>query len=213
MKRFLVLTTIVALVWGCAHTRTEQVMVPPQVDLQAYDHIGVITFSSNTDDSLKQYATQHFLQAVQEVQPGVRFLELGSHEQLLSSVQRAHLDLETIKALGRKFQVDAILYGHFAMSKMKPNVQLSSLLSSLSAQASVTGTLNTKLWETDSGATVWTSASSRKASVANLSVGKQQPADLGFGDPQEKYGELVQGLVYDNTVDFRPQYIYKKVRE
>lgn len=211
MRKTVLMTIILAMVWGCAHT--EKVPAPPIVDLQAYNQIGVIAFDANADDTLTQYLTQHFLQAVHALQPGVRFLELGSQEQLLKAVQRTQLNLEAIKALGRKFQVDAILYGHLALSAMKPDVQLSSLLTSMSAQAYVTGTLSAKLWETGSGATVWTSASSRKTSMANLSVSKHGPVNLGYSDPQEKYGQLVQGLVHDTTMDFQPRYVYRKVKK
>lgn len=213
MRNILVLGGILALLWGCAHTERIKVTLPPNVDLTAYNHVGVITFASNADDNLKHYLTQHFLQEVQAVQPGVRFLELGSQEPLLSGVHRASLDLEAIKALGEKYQVDAILYGHLNISGMKPDVQLSSWLTSMRAQAYVTGALNTKLWETGSGATIWTNASTRKTSVAGLSLSKTGPVNLGISDPKEKYGQLIQDLVHDNTQDFRPRYLYKKVRK
>ncbi len=84
---------------GCSHT--EQVRIPPQMDLAPYRIIGVIEFSSNREAELKQYVTQNYLQTVQNAQPQVRFLELGSQDLVLSKISRKQLDYEAIKSIGR----------------------------------------------------------------------------------------------------------------
>jgi hypothetical protein len=66
--------------------------------------------------------------------------------------------------------------------------------------------------ETDSGATLWTNATTGKTRVANISLIEDGPVRIDVSDPKEKYGKLVPGLVYANTHDFRCRYEYRKVK-
>jgi hypothetical protein len=77
------------------------------------------------------------------------------------------------------------------------------------AQAYVEGKLNNKLFETASGATIWTHLASGRQPVAKLSLIKNGPINVGVTDPQEKYGQLVDGLVAYNTKDFWPSHVYR----
>jgi hypothetical protein len=208
---FLVFLAVAPVIFlGCAHT--EQILIPPQVELQAYDHIGVIEFSTNAEDALKPYVTQNFIHAIQSAQPGTRILELGSREYVLQSIKRDKLDLETVKTIGRKFNVDALIIGHLEISGIKPTVKVFTVPAAVHAGAYVEALLSAKLLETDNGATLWTQATSEKTSVARVSLHENGPIGIGVSDPKDKYGNLVPELVYANTMDFRPRYEYIKVK-
>ena len=199
-----------SMLCGCSHT--EQVLIPPNMDLTPYRIIGVIEFSSNREPELKQYVTQNYLQTVQNAQPEVRFLELGSRDLVLSKVSRKQLDYQAIKLIGRLYNVDAIMFGNLNLSEPKPKVHLSSSWQSMKAGAYVEASLITKLWETDSGVIRWTNSSQAKESVARLSASTSGNFHFGATDPQETYGKLIPQLVYANTEDFRSHYEYRKVK-
>ncbi len=197
---------------GCSSSprpKKEKVMVPPVVNLKEFGVIGVIAFASNAEGNVPQYVTQQFMQSVQSAQPGVRLLELGSEAQILKSVGHAQLDFEAIRSIGNKYKVDAVFYGNFVVSDIKPEVNFSSGFSSVRAQAYIEGNLNNKLYETASGATVWTHLASDRQPVANLRLINNGTINVGVTDPKEKYGQLVDGLVAYNTKDFWPSHVYR----
>ena len=205
-----ILSLSVSVLCGCSHT--EKVLVSPIIDLKAYRTIGVIDFSITAESDLREFVTQHYIQAVQSAQPGVRLLELGTKERVLTAVSRKQLDPAAIKSIGSAFYVDALIFGHFSASEPKPNVRLSSTWQSMHAGAMVEASLISKLWETDSGVTLWTNSTSKKESVASLKADTSGNIEFGATDPKETYGHLVPELVYANTTDFRPYYVYRKVK-
>ena len=197
---------------GCSSSPTpkkEKIVVPPVVNLKEFGVIGVIAFASNAEGSVPQYVTQQFMQRVQSAQPGVRLLELGTEAQVLKSVGHTQLNFEAIRSIGVKYQVDALFYGNFIVSDIMPEVNFSSAFSTMRAQAYVEGKLNNKLFETASGATLWTHLASGRQPVAKLSLIKNGPINVGVTDPKEKYGQLVDGLVAYNTKDFWPSHFYR----
>ena len=199
-----------ALLLGCSHT--EKVRVPPRVQLNAYKHIGVIEFSTNAEDNLKPYVTQNFIHNLQSAQPGTRIIELGSEAQLLQTMKCQKLDLETVRLIGKKYNVDAVIFGHLEISEIKPSVKVFTVSESLKAKAYIEALLSAKLLETDYGATLWTNSTTAKTQVARINLSKGGLIGFGISDPQEKYGNLVPQLVYTNTTDFRHRYEYRKVK-
>jgi hypothetical protein len=206
----LIIITAFVMLHGCSHT--EKVLVPPKVELKDYRNIGVIEFSTNAENNLRQYVTQSFIQNVQSAQPGTRFLELGSKEKVLKSIKCHELDLKTIKSIGDKYNIDALILGHLQVSEIKPNVKIFSASQALRAQAYVEAALQTRILETKSGATLWTKANSEKTSVAKLNLATEGSFNFSASDPKEKYDKLVPELVYTNTSDFRSRYVYRKVK-
>jgi hypothetical protein len=206
----LIIITAFVMLHGCSHT--EKVWVPPKVELKDYRNIGVIEFSTNAENNLRQYVTQSFIQNVQSAQPGTRVLELGSKEKVLKSVKCHELDLKTIKSIGDEYNIDALILGHLQVSEIKPNVKIFSASQAVRAQAYVEAALQTRILETDSGATLWTKANSEKTSVAKLNLATEGSFNFSASDPKDKYGELVPELVYANTSDFRSRYVYRKVK-
>ena len=204
------LSLSLSILVGCSHT--EKVLVPPRMDLKAYRTIGVIDFAITADSDLREYVTQQYIQSVQSAQPGVRLLELGTKEHVLTTVSRKKLDLTAIKSIGSAYKVDALIFGHFSASEPKPNVRLSSTWESLHAGATVEASLLSKLWETDSGVTLWSNSTVRKEPVASLKADTSGNIEFGASDPKETYGNLVPELVFANTTDFRHYYVRRKVK-
>ena len=198
------------ILFACSHT--QKVLVPPRVDLKAYKAIGVIDFSSTPRDDLREYVTQNYMQTVQSAQPGVRFLELGSKEHVLTKISRKELDLDAIKSIGGAYNVDALIFGNFTATDPKPNVRISSSWQSLQAGAVVEASLIAKIWETDSGVVLWTNSTARKKKVAELHADTNGNIKFGASDPAEAYGHLVPELVYANTADFRSYYEYRQAK-
>jgi hypothetical protein len=201
---------MLVLLIGCSHN--EKVLLPPKMELKPYRNIGVVEFSTNAENNLRKYVTQNFIQNVQSAQPGTRILELGSEKAVLKSVHRHELDLKTIKSIGDEYNVDALIMGHLQVSEIKPNVKIFSASQAVRAKVFVEAALQTKILETNSGATLWTKANTGKVSVAKLNLATEGTFSLSASDPKGKYGKLVPELVYVNTSDFRSRYEYRKVK-
>ena len=192
------LGTALAILLGCA----SKVLVPPRVDLGPYDTIGIIVFTSNATGNLEEFATQRFIETVQAAQPGVRILELGSEKRVLGAIGHEGLDFEAMRAIGQAWGVDAVFAGHLEVTDVKPDLQLATLVKSMSLSADVAALLRARLVETSSGATVWTSSASGQAPVAHVHIVSHGPVDFSATDPERAYGKLIYGLVRSVAVDF-----------
>ena len=152
---------------GCKHEPAVQ--LPPRVELSLWPVVGVVEFSDTRRPTLGPLATRHFVEMLHAAQPGARVLELGSAQKVLSEIKRTELDFEAVRALGERYKVDAVFLADVAFSEVKPRVAIGQYWDSVSAGASVRGELNTRLYETRSGATLWTRVSSASA-CATLSA-------------------------------------------
>jgi hypothetical protein len=190
---------------GCS--KKVMVEVPPNVDLFTFSAIGMIEFNSNAEGNLDQFATQKFLQAVQSSQPGVRVIELGEPGPLLESVGHQEMTYEAIKAIGDNYDLDAIIVGNMEVTDVKPRVSLQNIITSMSATADVDASLTARLYETQRGATLWTQSAKGSATVASVGFSSGRLVRFDATDPENAYGELVNGLVHELTRDFRVHYV------
>ncbi len=196
---------------GCS--KTVVVTIPPKVDLKAYKTVGVIELSGKPDDGLTRDATQKFFGNLQGAQPGVRLLELGSRESVLKDLGRSDLDFQAIRALGEKYGIDAVLTGNIELSDVRPDVNFSGGLTSVSAQAKIDGKMNAKLWETASGASVWSNSSWGSWSVGGVKLTNGGMPSVGYKNPKEKRDEIVMALIKALNHDFWPTYQKRKVKD
>jgi hypothetical protein len=211
MSRIVLLLIAPALFVGCSSTKTIRVAVPPRVDLRTYPVVGLVTFSSNRDADLERLATQKFLESVQCAQPGTRVVELGSEQQVLASLGQKSWDTAALHAVKKNHDVDVVIVGRLDMQKAKPQVQLSTMWKSLSAKADVTASLTARLFETQSGATMWTDSSKLSTTIANGSINSSGGGHLGMRDTEAAYGNMVGQLVFDVTDAFREHYVTRRV--
>lgn len=190
---------------GCG-PRTVVVAVPPRIDLQPYNTIGVVEFASDPTDQLNPLTTQRFMAVIQDAQPSVRFLELGPAAPLLRSAGRQQIDRDTVKAIGRQHDVETLFTGAYEISGVKPKVVLAEDLTSVSASARVRISLTVRQWDTRTGATMWTRTRWGEWPVASLNRGTGQPISLSVSDPRDRYGDFLGQLVDAVTDDFRVRY-------
>jgi len=194
--------------FGCAHTVV--VEIPPKIDLQPYKTIGIVEFTSNSNENLNQIATQKFMGFIQNAQPQLRFLELGPEVQLVKKVGRNSLDIEAIKAIGEKFGVSSIFTGSFEISDMKPNVRIATDLSSLRASVVVNIPMISKHWDTVSGATIWSTSRQGHWKVAGIHSNSKD-ISLSMNNPEDQYGRYLEELAFAVTDNFRPHYEKRNV--
>lgn len=200
------LVVLVALLPACA----KKVLVDPRVDLGGWRTIGIVEFSGGKDPELGVQATRDFMQTVQQAQPGVRILELGSEARVLDEVESVGLDFEAVRALGERYDVDAVFVGRVEVSLPKPNLSFGKSFASMQARADVQGEIDARLLETASGATVWSRTSTSSANVAHLGVPSTGTPSFGATDPSDVYAGLVRQLVANVSGDFHPRWVKQR---
>jgi hypothetical protein len=202
------------LVAGCAsNTRRVRVAIPPRVDLAGYQTVGLVTFTSNAKGELDRLATQRFMQAVQDAQPGTRVVELGSEQQVLASVNASAWNPAALRAVKSTHGVDVVVTGRLDVAKAKPDFRVSTMMKGFSVRQDVNAALNTKLLETGSGATMWSDGSELTTNVAHASFNARGEGLFGASDADEAYGEMLDALVWNVTDAFRTHYVTRRVRK
>jgi len=212
MRRYVGFTLLLslAILWGCSHTVL--VPVPPRMDLQSYGTLGIVEFASNSDRGIDVYATRKFEEQIQAAQPGTPFIELGSREALLAAVGGTQLDRDALKTIGEKYGVAAIFLGDIVYSEPKTEVNLTDITKfEGGVRSEVKADISSRLVETRTGASVWSSSAWARRQIGRLSVSAEYgvSAKTSTSDPRE---EMVPALVYQLTHDFRPTTVRRPAR-
>ncbi|MGH7341419.1 MAG: hypothetical protein ACREKH_13095 [Candidatus Rokuibacteriota bacterium] len=209
MKRmvFLVIVTmgVLALLGAsasCNRRPVQTVMVPPLIDLRQHEMIGVVEFGSTSKGQLAPFATRRFIESARRDQGLVRIVELGSKAAAIRSVGGDGWDAETVKALGAKHGVQTILTGELTISSVRPDVRVSASLRSGEVSAMVDATLAVQMFESGTGASIWSSSGRATQGVGHISVFGGKGFAFDAKNPEEAYGGLVDGLVEQVTGDF-----------
>lgn len=195
---------------GCSHTAvvpTVLVQVAPRMDLRSYGTIGIVEFSTNSDLSLNSYATLQFQEAVQQANPGLPILELGNRATVLAAVGATQFNAEAITRIGKMYGVRAVFLGEIAYSQPKTDVRLTAVNKlEGGVRTEIRGDMSTKLMETQSGASVWSSSAWAKRQISNFRVSTQHgvSASVKDADPRK---EMVPALIGHLTDDFRPTFV------
>ncbi len=211
MKRAIPLVLMLTLMFSLGCSKTVLVPVPPRLDLKTYGTVGIIEFKSNADPALNTYATQQFQEVVHGAAPGTPILELGSREAVLAAVGSSDFDPETLTKIGKKFNVAAVFIGDITYSDPKTDIRVTDI-STLDGgiRTEVRGDFSTKLLETRSGASVWSSSSWARRQIGNLNVSTRRGVSATMGDTNPRK-EMVPALIQHATNDFRPTYVRQKV--
>ena len=200
MKKAVTLLTIVslaALTSSCLFRR------PPRINLEAMGTIGLVEFQSEAKGNISGYATQVFLEVLLKSQPGARIKELGSARDVLGDVGASRLNPAALQALGREHGVDTIFFGTLDVSKVRPRVDLASIITSLSVSAEVDAIMTSRLVDTRDGTTLWTDSSRDRQSVGHVSVFRGGGIFFDARDPEQAYGPLIRHLVLRTTRSFQ----------
>jgi hypothetical protein len=180
---------------GCA-----RVYVPPAVDLEPYEVIGLIEFGSNAKGDLPAYLTQKFVEYVTEDQDQVKIVELGSEAKLLETIGKSELGPEAYRAIADRYNVKTIFTGDLNVSDVNPSCAFGPGFASF--EAKVAARLVVKLVETETGATLWSKSGRDERTVAGVSkFGSSFTFDAE--DPDHAYGDMARHLCRQLTHDFR----------
>ena len=181
------------------------VLLPPQMDLVPYGHIGLVTFTTeNAKGKLAGLATGKFEEYVLGAQHGIEVLELGAPEPLLQRAGATVLGAATAQALATDSNpVPVVFFGHLKVSNVKPS---GGLLGVVHLEGTVTVELDVALFSTKTGGTLWRSSATRSEKVGGLSIVGGIPY-FSAEDPSDAYGHLINSLVYDVTYDFRSTWV------
>jgi hypothetical protein len=177
------------------------------MDLKNYGTLGIVEFASNSDPSINGYATQQFQQHVQGAYPGTPILELGNREAVLGAIGATQFDADAMTKIGKKYGVSAVFLGDIVYSEPKTDVRLTDI-SKLEGgvRTEVRGDMSTKLVETRSGASVWSSSSWAKRQIGGVSVSPKHGVNAMLGDSNPRK-EMVPALIFHLTEDFRPKLV------
>jgi hypothetical protein len=199
--RFTLLLTL-ATVLGCAGTVL--VSVPPRVDLKDYETLGIVEFASNSDRTIGAHATRRFQEQIQAAQPGTRFIELGSREEVLASVGARQLNPAALRRIGEKYGVGAIFLGDIAYSEPRADIKLTDLTKlEGGVRAEIRADISARLLEARTGASVWSNSAWATRQIGGLSVSAERGVSAGISRSDARE-EMVPTLVYHLTQDFRP---------
>ena len=200
---------LAALLAACSHT--VMVPVPPRMDLKDYGPVGIVDFTSNSEQTVSARATRQFQEQVQSAQPGTRFIELGDRQQLLSSVGAKQFDAATLRRIGAKYGVSALFMGDLAYSEPRVDVKVSDIARlEGGVRAEIRGDISARLLETQSGASVWSTSGWARRQLGSVQVSDRGVSGgMSQSNPRE---EMVPTLVHEITQDFRPTYVRQSAR-
>jgi len=199
MHRYLLLS--LAMLWGCSSTVL--VPVPPRMDLRSYGTVAIVEFASNSERAINAHATRQFQEQIQAAQPGTRFIELGDRQALLAAIGGRQLDVDALRKIGERYGVAAVFLGDIAYSEPRADVKIADLQKLEGGmRAEVRGDISSRLVETASGASVWSSSAWARRQLGSVSVSAEHgvSGSVSKSNPRD---EMVPALVYQLTHDFR----------
>jgi hypothetical protein len=200
-----------AALWGCSSTVT--VPVPPRVDLQSFGTLGLVEFASNSNSTINSQTTLEFEAHIHSAQPGIRIVELGSRESLLAAVGSRTLDAPALRKIGEKYGVDAIFVGSLKYSEPKTDVTVTDVTKlEGGVRVELRGDISSKLMETRSGASVWSSSAWARRQIGRVNVSAEQGVSGAMRASSNPREDMVPSLVYHLTEDFRPTSVRQKVK-
>ncbi|WP_455212224.1 hypothetical protein [Kaarinaea lacus] len=224
-KDWIFITLLTLAIIGCAKKVVKYEPIPPAVDLRNYEKIALIEFASNSEGELHKLVTQKFLQRVQYLQPGVRVIEVGDRDKVLTSLALKELDYEAIQAIGKKYGVDAVITGNLDISDIKPDYKISAShsienlieqtinnIQRVNISAELNARLTGKLLEVGGGATAWTRSAAGAWKVAAIDIDSHGQARFNARNPEATYGNMSNWLVKNLSIDFQSGSLKKVYR-
>jgi hypothetical protein len=189
-----------ALLAGCS--RSVLVEVPPRVELARHGTLGVVQFASNGGPAVETRATRDFQARIHGAQPGTRLVELGSRDDVLAAVEARDFDQAALRKIGAKYGVDAVFIGEVIYSDPTTRVKITDLTRLKgSASTMIRGDISSKLVETRSGASVWSSGAWATREIGHVSV---SPGGVrAEGDSKDPREEMLSVMLGHLTADFR----------
>lgn len=211
MRRYAGITLLALLLAlaACA-SNTVLVSVPPRMDLKGYGALGIVEFAAH-EPGTAGYATRQFQEHVQAAQPGTPFLELGDRGTVLAAVGARELDAAALRRIGAKYGVRAVFVGEVVYSEPRVDLKVVDLTKlEGGVRAEMRGDISGRLFDTATGASIWSSSAWARRQVGSLQVSERGVSGgVSKANPRE---EMVPTLVYHLTQDFRPTTVRQPAR-
>jgi hypothetical protein len=103
--------------------------------------------------------------------------------------------------------VKTIVTGELAVSNVRPDVTIDSLLRSGSVTAQIDATLEVLMYETESGAALWNRSGRTTQSVGQVQIWGGRQLAFDARDPETAYGGLVDDLVGQASRPFQVTWV------
>ena len=206
MSWFIAAILLTLAIQGC----TTRVLAPPRINLKEHEVIGIIEFDCSGKGELGPFLTQRFVDAVRRDQELVRIISLGTKDHVLADIGQSQLDQNAYKAIGQKHQVKTIFTGNVVVSDVKPNVAIGQKLTYFGVSADVDATLNVQMFETDTGASIWSRSARDVQRIGGVEIFGDKSFSFDADDPDNAYGRLADSLIDAVTQDFQCHWIRVK---
>ncbi len=212
MNRFIIILMVIAilLVSSCG----PKVMLPPKIDLTKYQSVGVAGFSCNAEGNMDEYATHRFIDLIRWYQKKAYIIELDLDQDTLDSLKQERFSTELIRKIGSKYKIDALFTGHVQVEEVQPllitypggprPVSGTNNLVGRRIAATVKASLATRLWDTQSGGTIWMTSKTDENMVDQATYLAGGKIIFDARDPRKAFWELVNPLVKFVTIDLKP---------
>ena len=191
---------------GCSSTVL--VKVPPRMPLDQSKTVGIVRFDAEGAKGDDHNVTTKFVEAIQEGQPGVPIVELGSSSEVLSGVGKSQLNAEAVQEIGKKFNVDIVVIGTLRFKESQPTVDVdlsqAFRVHAVGGEVLLEGRLDARMVNTTRGASVWTGSSSRWINLAQVNASGSGLGSVNIPDQDRQYEKLVFDMVNEASGDFRP---------
>ena len=209
-KSWLIAAILLTLaIQGC----TTRVLAPPRINLKEHEVIGIIEFDCSGKGELGPYLTQRFINAVRRDQELVRIVSLGTKANVLADIGQSRLDQNAIKAIGQKHKIKTVFTGDVVISDVKPNVAIGQKLTYFGVSADVDATLNVQMFETDTGASIWSRTARDVQRIGGVEIFGDKSFTFDADEPDNAYGRLADSLVDAVTHDFQSHWIRVKKKK
>ena len=176
--------------------------IPPKVDLKPYNQIGVISFDlKDARGNIGDLVASKLIKIIKKSQRKTHLIKLGSSKQVQKRIGKSELD---VKAVGERYEVDAVFVGTVSLSDVEAHIEESGLFANLKVLANANFTITAKLISTATGEVLWKNSITEKKKLTQIRVGRGTP-EFAANDPNRAYGLMIEELVYKLTVDFRPR--------
>jgi hypothetical protein len=209
-KSLLIVATLLTLaIQGC----TQRVLAPPRIDLKKHEVIGIIEFDCSGKGELGPFLTHRFVDAARRDQELVRIISLGTKAHVLADIGQSRLDQNAFKPIGQKYQIKTVFTGDVVVSDVKPSVAIGHRLTYFGVSADVDATLNAQMFETDTGASLWSRSARAIQRIGGVEIFGDKSFRFDADDPENAYGQLADSLVEAVTHDFQCHWIRVKKKK
>lgn len=173
------------------------------VDLGRLGRLGILDFTAQGDASLEPTAREELVASVRRAQPGAVLLELGPPARVLASVGGTALDAETIRAIGRKYQLGALLVAELRADEMDPSLFMRRARES-AAVVEIGGSLQLRVYDAAQGVPLSVASATGRHPITRVHVNAWGKKSVQPNHLVEVRRALVRDLVAQTTADFRP---------